>query len=241
MTQFARRALQITPALGVLAFWAGILTASRQYPSEYDWRYMTLSSLLYPERNPAGHLWASAGIVLCGCCGLCWAGALARIAARRGAPAPRTGIRALRLGYICMVCCALLPERLLPIRNGHEILALAAFFGLCLGMVQLTFQAVERRPVGRPERAGYGRRLYAGALAGAALIPVLLAGAVQAYVSYALPDLPWVSLAWRARSVPVYLSFALWQWLTCVVFSAYMLLLSQATLARTLPAARGAA
>jgi hypothetical protein len=107
-------------------------------------------------------------------------------------------------------------------------------------MVQLTFRAVERRPVRRPERAGYDRRLYAGALAGAALTPVLLAGAVQAYVSYALPDLPWVSLAWRARSVPVYLSFALWQWITCVVFSAYMLLLSQATLARTPPAARSA-
>jgi hypothetical protein len=224
--------------LGVLAFWVGILTAARRFPSEYDWRYMTLSSLLYPERNPAGHLWASAGIVLCGCCGLCWAGALARDAAGHGAQARAVGIPALRLGFFCMVGCALLPERLLPIPRGHEILALSAFFGLCFGIVQLTFRAAQLGLPRHPHRAGEHRRLYAAALAGVALSPVLLAGGLQAYVTYARPELPWVNLAWRARGVPVYLSFAFWQWVTCVVFSAYTIMLSQATLTRTSPSGR---
>ena len=238
MTGSARRALRATAALGVLTFWAGVLVSARRFPTEYDWRYMTLSNLLYPERNPAGHLWASAGIVLCGCCGLCWAGALVRGAGGRGAQRSRIGIWALSLGFFCMVCCALLPERLLPVPGGHEFLALSAFFGLCIGMVQLAFRAAQRGPPRRPSRAGEDRRLYAGVLAGLALAPVLLAGGVQAYVTYALPELPWVSLAWRARGITVYLSFALWQWITCAVFSAYMIILSQATLTCASPQTR---
>lgn len=233
MKEFARRVLQATTPLGVFAFWAGIWMAGRRFPSEYDWRYMTLSSLLYPERNPAGHLWASGGIVLCGCCGLCWAGVLARGSRQCGAQERPIGIWALCLGYFCMVCCALLPERLLPLSRGHEILALLAFFALCLGMVQITFRVVERCLLRRKYSATGDPRLYAGVLAGAALSPILLAGCAQAYVTYALPELPWVSLSWRTRGVPVYLSFALWQWVTCVVFSVYMAALSQATLMRT--------
>ena len=43
--------------LGVLVFWGGILVAERRYPAEFDWRYMTLSTLISPRRNPAGYVW----------------------------------------------------------------------------------------------------------------------------------------------------------------------------------------
>jgi len=66
-------------------------------------------------------------------------------------------------------------------------------------------------------------------LAGFAVSPILLAAVAQAYVSNALPALPWVSLEWRDRGVPVYLSFAFWEWVTCAVFSLYLLALSRAT------------
>ena len=46
---------------------------------------------------------------------------------------------------------------------------------------------------------------------------------------YKRQDLPWVSLAWRARGVPVYISFAFWEWLTCLVLSAYMVILAVTT------------
>jgi hypothetical protein len=67
-------------------------------------------------------------------------------------------------------------------------------------------------------------------VAGAAVFPILLAGLSQAYVFYALPQLHWVSLSWRDRGVPVFLSFAFWEWITCVVLSAYMAILPLATL-----------
>ncbi|MGO9512903.1 MAG: hypothetical protein ACLP2F_04570 [Steroidobacteraceae bacterium] len=72
-------------------------------------------------------------------------------------------------------------------------------------------------------------RIYAGLLAAVALSPILLAGVTQAYVSHALPQLPWVGLEWRARGVSAYLSFAFWEWITCVVFSAYTVSLCLAT------------
>jgi hypothetical protein len=66
-------------------------------------------------------------------------------------------------------------------------------------------------------------------LAGFAISPIILAAVAQAYVSHALPALPWVSLEWRELGVPVYLSFALWEWVTCAVFSLYVLVLSRTT------------
>jgi len=214
-------ALRVTVPLGVLAFWGGLWMAGQRYPAEYDWRYMTISSLVYPERNPGGYLWAWGGIVLCGLGGLCWVAALARHReAQNGGDRP-AGIWALGLGYACMVCCALLPARLLHIPRGHDLLALLAFIGVCIGTVQLTFQAVERRL--RPKTRSFpgSPRFYAGMLASVALLPILLVSVAQAYVSHALPHLPWVGLEWRARGVPVYLSFAFWEWATCVVLSAY--------------------
>jgi len=81
-------------------------------------------------------------------------------------------------------------------------------------------------------------RLHAGLLAGIALSPIVLAALAQVYVSHALPALPWVSLAWRARGVPVYLSFAFWEWVTCAVFSVYMVVLPRTTLAAQLMVSR---
>jgi len=58
--------------IGLLAFWMGLTLAARSYPSEYDWRYMTISSLLYQDRNPHGYGWGRAGLAICGVCGLYW-------------------------------------------------------------------------------------------------------------------------------------------------------------------------
>jgi hypothetical protein len=227
MRAFAPQAFCTTASLGVLAFWGGMLLAARRYPSDYDWRYLTISSLVYGDRNPNGYLWARAGMVLCGVAGLYWTTVMARKGKQPGIAETPIGTWALRLGYLCMICCVLLPERLVGIAKGHDLLALAAFVGICIGMVHSTFKALERSA--RLGRLAGSSRLHAGILAGVPMSPIVLAALAQAYVSHALPGLPWVSLAWRARGVPVYLSFAFWEWITCAVFSVYMVLLSRAT------------
>jgi hypothetical protein len=228
---FLRRISCATASLGVLAFWGGMLMAARKYPSEYDWRYMPVSNLLSLSRDPTGYLWASTGVLICSLCGLCWTAVLAQSWNHEGAGDRPSGIRALQFGYFWMICAVLLSKWLLRIQKGHEILAVLAFVGLLIGMIRLMFQTSERILRRRIHRFSGRARLYAAILASATVFPILLAGLAQAYVHYVLPELHWVSLSWRARGVPVYLSFAFWEWVTCVVLSAYMVILSLATYA----------
>lgn len=210
-----------TGLVGIFAFWGGVVMAARRYPSEYDWRYMTVSSLLATDRNPAGHLWSSAGIVSCGILGFLWATLSMQQSRLLGAAERPRGFRAFQLGYICTAIAAALPDRLVPLPKAHEILAILAFTGLCYGVVG-TFQNGILRRIRRSSRGG---RFWGPVLACAVVSPVVLAAVSLAYVFLARPDLPWVNLSWRARGVSLLLSFAFWEWVTCGVLSAYMAVL----------------
>jgi hypothetical protein len=215
---------------GVIVFWLGMAMAVLRFPSEYDWRYMTVSDLISPARNPQGHLWASAGVVVCWLCGWYWVEALARLYRQRTSGRLPGSVVILRVGFLFTALSAVVPSWWLPIRKGHEILALIAFLGLCLGIVLLTFRRLEEG-FRRRGRSAWSH-LSAGLAAAVALFPVFLGGLAQAYVMYVLPQLHWVNLSWRARGVPIYLSFAFWEWTTCMVLSVYIIILSLATPAR---------
>lgn len=234
-----RLALHAAAPLGVIAFWFCLRMAIGQFPSEYDWRYMTISSLLYPDRNPRGYLWAWSGVALCGVGGLCWVAALSLKPGSLHSRERPAGIWAMGLGYICMVCCALLPARVLHIPRSHDLLALTAFVGLCIGTVQLTYRAVERSLRRREGRVPGRPWVYGCVVAGAAVLPMVLVSVAQAYVSHALPRLPWVGLEWREQGIPAYLSFAFWEWVTCIVFSMYTSALSVATISAGREGGRG--
>jgi hypothetical protein len=216
-------------AVGLSGFWAGLYAASRLYPSEYDWRYMTISSLLYPDRDPRGYLWAWGGLFACALGGLCWTVALVRGREWQNR-AMRPGIWALALGFVCMVSCAIWPGRLLHFPRGHDLFALLAFVGICVGTVHLAYARVEQALRRRLDTSRAGARLGAACVAAAAVLPMLLEAITQADVARAFPHLPWVGLEWRARGVPMYLSFAFWEWITCAVLSAYLAALSIATM-----------
>jgi hypothetical protein len=223
VTSLARRAFSIMAPIGVLALWAGLAMAARRYPTEFDWRYMTMSTLFSPRDNPAGRQWATAGIGLCGLALLFWTGTW------HGASPPSTSnaghpsaIWSLRFGSAFMLGSGLLPLRLPGLPKGHELLTLLAFAGLSVGTVQMTFATVERF-VEPPSGGGSSRsKFYAVVIAGLVVVPIVLAGLAQLYVFYARPDLHWVGLSWRARGVPLYLSFAFWEWLTVAILSVYL-------------------
>jgi hypothetical protein len=124
-----------------------------------------------------------------------------------------------------MVGAGVLPLSLPGIPKGHEILTLLAFTGLCVGLLRLTLD------VGRTvaARDSARRRAVGLALAGLLAAPIVLAGLAQVYVYYVLPELHWVGLSWRARGVPVYLSFAFWEWMTTIVLSVYLAVLGMVT------------
>jgi hypothetical protein len=207
------QAAALAAILGLLAFWTGLGMAARSYPSEYDWRYMTISSLLYQDRNPHGYGWGRAGLVICGICGLYWV--------LRDVRGQGLGASSLAAGYGCMAICGLLLSPLLGIPKLHEVLALTAFIALSVGVTRLSGAALLRRM--HAGRAGR-HRAYALAVASLPLLPVVLTAAAQAYA--ARTHLPWVSLAWRARGLPVYWSFAFWEWLACAIYTAFLLWLA---------------
>jgi hypothetical protein len=216
-----RRALVIV-LTSQLAFWIGLVLAARHYPSEYDWRYMTISSLLYPDRNFSGHRFAQVGVVLSGLAGLTWALALTRRPHRGVQSGWRLGAWILGLGYLCMAASGWIPLGLSGVPKSHEVMSLAAFCALSVGFSQLTPSAA--RSV---LPASTVRRVHlAAVLAGILFAPIVLAALTQAYVHRALPQLPWVNLEWRARGIPAYLSFALWQWVACVILSLFALALA---------------
>ena len=200
------------PLFSLLAFWGCILMAAHLYPSEYDWRYMPLSNLFAAVRNPAGHIWAAAGIVASGLCGLTWSVLLP--AAQRPA-----GLRVFQLGIIFMAGSAAIPDSMLPFRKGHEFFTVLAFSGLCLGLVVMVFQTVEHSLSRRIRR-------WATLLAGSAVLPIVFAGLAQAYVFYTLPAISRVNLSWRDRGIQAWLSFAFWEWITCATLSIHMVLLA---------------
>ena len=130
------------------------------------------------------------------------------------------------------MCCALLPNALLPLPQGHELFALLAFLGLCLGVtcrlavVENSFGSNHGR--GTPPRI---RALFRGVLPLLPLLPLVLAGLTQAYLTLERPDLPWVSPRWRTLGISPFLSFGWWEWISAAVLSTCLLVLWRRPLA----------
>jgi hypothetical protein len=208
----------ILPAAAGL-LWTGLLMAAYRFPTEFDWRYMTVSVLLSPKDNPSVRHWAAAGVGFCGLAILVWTFAVGR-SGTRGSSAHSTrphGVYWLRWGGACMVGSGVLPFHLLGLAKTHELLTLLAFIGLCLGAVRLAIDFVHQFD-SRSRRSS----VVGAVLAGVLIAPIVLAGLAQLYVFYVLPQLHWVGIAWRARGVPVYLSFAFWEWVTFVLLTVYL-------------------
>jgi hypothetical protein len=208
--------------LAVLAFWGGMAAAAHAYRAGYDWRYQTISVLLYPDQDPHGYLWAWAGLELCGLAGIAWTAELNRRLECAKARSRATGLRLLQMGFLCM-CCAVLPDRLLPFRKGHEVFAILAFLGICIGVTRQMSMVVDSRKSYRCQ--GTVARIRTLIWTVLPLVPLVLAGLTQAYLALARPNLPWVSPSWRARGISPFLSFGLWEWVSCAVFSVCLLVL----------------
>jgi hypothetical protein len=202
-----------------------MIAAAHTYPAGYDWRYQTISVLLYPDHNPRGYLWAWAGLELCGLAGIAWTAELRRRLERAVASPTSKGLRLLQWGFLFM-CCAVLPDRLLPLPRGHEVFAILAFLGICVGVMLQMLVVVETRESFRSRGTPAPIRvLLRRAIPLLPMVPLVLAGLTQAYLALERPDLPWVSPSWRTLGISPLLSFGLWEWMSCAVLSVCLLVL----------------
>lgn len=182
----------------------GILLAARHYPGGFDWPYTVASALASRKYNPDGSFWFSSSFIIS--MGLLWpyASSLKNTLCPAPSVAGNFAIRALRLGMICGALVA--AERLFIhhisdlVYKAHEILALLFFLGLYIGVFTLLIQVMRRH------------RIYIlPALVVAS--PLLAIGITQLWLYFDQRDLGWVDASWREKGIPIWLSFAFWQWL----------------------------
>ncbi len=177
--------------------------AARHYPGGFDWVYTVASALASRKHNPDGSAWFAGALFLAMV--LLWPYVTA-IAKRHAAPSAtaKFAIIAMRTGLVCGALLGL--EKLLIkdlsnwIYKAHEILALFTFIGLYFGILTLLVQAMLRKK--------------------AFVIPLLTVTAplaaiaiTQFWLYLGQRDLGWVDTSWREIGIPLWLSFAFWQWL----------------------------
>lgn len=181
---------------------AGAAVAVHNFPGGFDWPYTVVSKLASPRHNPDGGAWL---------CGALLAAMLMLwpVAAHLGGSAgnrarPRAAVAALRTGLAGGALLAL--EGLLALdfsgilRKGHEALALVTLVGFYAGVLGLYAYRIRRE-------AAF---LWPALLV---VLPLVAIGVSQLTLYLGQRELGWVDAGWRQLGVPLWLSFAFWQWL----------------------------
>lgn len=195
----------------------GFILAARHYPGGFDWAYTVVSALASQKHNPTGSAWFAGGFGLS--MALLWP-YVTSIKKSLCPNLPATAgfaIGVLRIGLICGILLGV--ERFLIhdvsawVYKAHELLALMAFLGFYFGILGLLFQVMLRQ------------RIYVLPVLLVA-IPLLAIGITQLWLYLYQRDLGWVDTSWREMGIPIWLSFAFWQWLAIGFLGAGLVLLS---------------
>lgn len=178
--------------------------AAWRYPGGFDWFYTVASALASQKHNPAGSAWFAGALSLAMVLLWRYASGLKLALGPLLHGAPQAAFTALRLGILSSGLLGL--ERWL-IRDlsswmykAHELLAVLAFLGLYVGVSGLLMAMMWRN-----------RTYVLPALL--VLSPLLAIAVSQVWLYLEQRDLGWVDTHWRALGIPVWLSFAFWQWL----------------------------
>ena len=188
----------------LLVFGAGIAAAVWRYPGHYDWIYTVATALVSDKRNPGGQAWMGAAICLS--MGVLWpcVAALGRRLRPSAAGAGRVAIGALRFAIVCAALLGVEALRIFDLSKllskGHELVALAAFASAYLGVLALLARLVLRR---------WFYALPALLIA----TPLLAIGVSQLWLYFEQRGIGWVGPNWREMGIPIWVSFAFWQWL----------------------------
>jgi hypothetical protein len=204
-----------------LSYFGFLGLAVSLYPNSYDWRYLSISKLLYPVTNPRFHYVAAISVAVTGVLTAPFAGYIRRRLRGASPKAATVGAAVFFGGCMCLTLAGLIashPAHGTPrLPQLHSALARISVIGLGLGMAVFTVCATR----------GYFRTAPGNALHRRSLL-----------ISWNLLTLPvvLVTVSWLAirifvkRSDPAYHSLAtsaawhvgFWEWPGSVVVFAFL-------------------
>lgn len=181
----------------------GLIMAAQYYPGGFDWFYTVASALASHKHNPDGSVWFASSLSLSML--LLWF-YLSSMKRELMLILPEAGyaIVAIRIGLVFGFLLGV--ERLIiydlshMIDKAHELIAIFTLLGLYIGILSLLIQFIQLKKNG----------IFPLLLIAGVLVPVGIIG-LSIYIEQR--DLGWVDTDWRMKGIPVWLSFAFWQWL----------------------------
>lgn len=199
----SRRFALLSFSVAATAAAAGIVYAFARFPGGYDWAYTVISKLASVRQNPDGARWLAGSLLVA--VAFLWPVAryFGRTYGREGA-LPRAAVVTLKVGLVGAALLGLEGTFVLEysrrVDNAHEAVALVTFLGFYGGVLGLFAHRI---------RSGVRHALPALSV----VLPLVAVGVSQLILYLDQRDLGWVGPDWRAMGVPVWLSFAFWQWL----------------------------
>lgn len=216
--------LQVWYPVGTLIFFGGGTLSALNLGGQFDWRYSPLSTLSSAVSNPHGFAYCCLGLIVSFSMALPVCGYLRSRCAPLAPKTARFAFRALAtgcVGAIAVGCERLLTQSIsLNTHKLHEVLSIVTFFGLLLGVPGFWLCLIRWlvRHRGWPVWAvAVVLFLSAG--------PMIGTGLSQGYLYLFGADLGWVGPRWAELGVPLYLSFAFWEWLSAAGVFVYFFLI----------------
>jgi hypothetical protein len=209
-------------AMGMMG--AGLWASLSHFPTQFDWRYQVVSSVISDVDNPNGNHFLCIGLGVVSAMLFPLGRYLALRLSISGPKLAAIASHTFRMGVVTTGLVAL--ERGLfhdlsrELHKAHEYLALIAFAGLFTSVTCFWYLAL-RSYFSSSKWPAFSQVGFFFATAA----PLLGAALSQAYLYFVPNQLGWVGPHWATLGVPVYLSLAFWEWIATVAVFTYLYIL----------------
>lgn len=204
-------------------FFGGIFLSNLWYPTEYDWRYLTISELMNPLLNSDGQYFLSIAIILCGILLIPVSGYLYRKMRVICLKTAKVGKFSMLMGCVGLILLGFIPDtdELDPYHQASAALIACGMISayLCWWVIMRK----DRLPKYGGKRQFNRRLMVTGIfLMWFVIVGMLLSQGIRLVIQ---GDLSYEGLAWRALGLSVFMSIALWEWWFFMTFVIYLALL----------------